>query len=1074
MAIRYQITQRIEIMKTLRYFFAIAASALMMFSCQKDAEIDNIINGGKLTFRLEIPEIEQVEVTRGAVEETEAYNVSLFIFDEKGEPVTTEKFDLTPTNENSYTRIYEHESTKSLSAGTYDIYAIANTSSNALWNGISQFDGVHTKDEFEAIALTMTGVENTSTRMTLSGHTTYTVSGGNSTLAVNMQLSRPYAKVTFNVKNGTVNPNFTFTPTSYDIYNVPAQSRMFESSTNDVADYKTYTGRAIGQSGSFEYWQMENSFDVVSGLTKYTEREKRNADRSFVYAPKTSTYVVIYGEAIEKDANGNTVKNAKVNYTIHLGDFSPTGNVGNFSVERNTHYTYNVTVNGVDMIEVEAKRENGEYENGAEGTIIDMTASKQVYNLDAHYETVLLQLDVDALHAAGDAGIDAMTLSVSTPIMDAEYKNKTVGWSKIKTYVENGTLDEFYAMYDAKWVEFLPVSSAQFVAYPGVNEDGTPKGGQLDICSLMKAIADKTLPEAADGLNYVVAFVNEFYYDDWDWPVFVNKQEGREMKILQSPEISADKHSVYSQALCAFQQKSISTMFDIDAVGNVFGIEMYDETGDLDINTSRAGSDQNNGWANTKSYMPTSWGNVIRVRMQNGTSNSENYTAGSEINQGYGYDGQPNGNKYVSMVSVDVSYGRDYDAAYACMQRNRDNNGNGTIDDDEIRWYMPAINQLAGFWYGEDALPTYARLFQGQTTDVKNEAEYKLLHHYYTSTSDNYRIFWAIEGSSYGADNRDASYGADSRYNYQSTTHYTRCIRNLNTVTGATADIVTTNGNEITINGFTDNAYRLNTQSGQYPAHNERDIANKLPKAFKMATADLNTTVQETSYSLEAPNISSVTYNNGVYTLTFAEVVDSYNYYWTTSDSFATTNPINIVNNQVNITSNSSPIYIWVMDPALTTTTSNGWWGTTTNYVSNRTTVTRDGAKDPGVPVTGTIGSSRSTTTFTLLESTTQPLCANYSEESDGSDKGMWRVPNQRELTILTTNFYSEMSEYRYLSSTSFSNQNVGTNRYGYCNRDNYNNTYMTLQAASSTGRIRCVRDVEVNNGSMGNGGGQN
>lgn len=1048
-------------MKTLRYFFAIAASALMMFSCQKDAEIDNIINGGKLTFRLEIPEIEQVEVTRGAVEETEAYNVSLFIFDREGVRVTTEEFDLTPTNENSYTRIYEHESTKSLSAGTYDIYAIANTSSNALWNGISQFDGVHTKKEFEAIALTMTGVENTSTRMTLSGHTTYTVSGGNSTLAVNMQLSRPYAKVTFNVKNGTVNPNFTFTPTSYDIYNVPAQSRMFESSTNDAADYKDYTGRAIGQSGSFEYWQMENSFNVVPGLTKYTEREKRksDSDRTFAFAPANSTYVVIYGEAIEKDANGNTVKNAKVNYTIHLGDFSPTGNVGNFSVERNTHYTYNVTVNGVDMIEVEAKRENGEYENGAEGTIIDMTASKQVYNLDAHYETVLLQLDVDALHAAGDAGIDAMTLSVSTPIMDAEYKNKTVKWSEIEKYITEDRLDEFYAMYDAKWVEFLPVSSAQFVAYPGVKEDGTPKGGQLDICSLMKAIANKNLPEAADGLNYVVAFVNEFYYDDWDWPVFVNKQEGREMKILQSPEISADKHSVYSQALCAFHQKSISTMFDIDSEGNVFGIEMYDETGKMDFTEpNNAKSLNNNGWVNVQSYTANKeWASIVG-------------------NGGYNYNGQPNGNTNNVLVNKN-------NAAYACMQRNRDNNGNNTIDDNEIRWYAPALNQMIGFWYGEASLPTYARLYQGDMSEVSNYEQHNQQSHIYTSTSGNGRIFWAIEGSSFSQDNTQ----------YQAATHNSRCIRNLKAVElyedpeNPDQDlIVNINNRVVKINGFTEASYRLAQQNGQYPQHNERDVANKLPKAFKVAEKKLTADVTAISYSLEAPNISSVTYSNGAYTITFAEVIDGYGYYWTTSDSFATTNPINIVNNQVNITSNNSPIYIWVMIPEFTTTTNNGWWGTTTNYVYNRTTVTRDGAKDPGNPVTGTIGSSRSTDTFTLLESTTQPLCSNYYEESDQSDKGMWRVPNQRELTILHT-YRKELglpennsNSYRLLSSTTYSN-NVNASdiggtyywRYAYCNRDG-NSMKVTLQSPTTTGLIRCVRDVEVNNGSMGDGGGAN
>lgn len=1157
-------------MKTLRYFFAIAASALMMFSCQKDAEIDNLINGGKLTFRFEIPEIEQVEVTRGAVEETEAYNVAIFVFDAEGTHKATEEFNLTPTGENSYTRIYEHESSTTLQAGEYDIYAIANTS-NTLWSGLDQFKGALTKAEFEAVALTMEGIENTSTSMTLSGHTKYAVAGNGTTLAVNMQLSRPYAKVTFNVKSGNKNPNFTFTPTSYDIYNVPAKSRMFGNTANLAGNYKNFEGRAIAQSGTFEYWQMENAFDVVSGVSKYTDREKRvsNTDRTFANAPAKSTYVVIYGEATETDANGNTAMSAKVNYTIHLGDFSPTGNMGNFSVDRNTHYTYNVTVNGVDMIEVEARKQSGDYENGAEGTIIDMTESKQVYNLDAHYETVLLQLDVDALHIAG---VDAMTLAVSTPIMDDQYKNKTVGWSEIKKYVEEGRLDEFYAMYDAKWVEFLPVSSAQFVAYPGVNADGTPKGGQLDICSLMEAIEKKTLPEAQDGMNYVIAFVNEFYYDDYAWPVFVNKQEGREMKILQSPEISADQHSIWSQALCAFHQKSISTMFSTESEGNVFGIEMYDETGDLDITTTRAGSDQNNGWANTNSYMPTSWSSVIRVA-NNGRTTSETYTAGSEISQGYGYDGQPNGNKYVSMVSVDLSYGRDYDAAYACMQRNRDNNGNGTIDDDEIRWYMPAINQLAGFWYGEEALPTYARLFQGQTTDVKNEAEYKLLHHYYTSTSGNYRIFWAIEGSSYGADNRDASNGPNSAYNYQSTTHYTRCIRNLNETTGATADIVTTSGNVMTINNFTDNAYRLSTQSGQYPAHNERDIANKLPKAFKMAAADLNTSTGAVSYTIKAPQISSAVSSNGKTTLTFANVENGVNYYYTTSNTISNNNrtAIEITNSQATInidfsqpmaapnvtatydgatltlnlgsaesgleyyytrnttfaTTNrifnntttatisheyddswgnaQNTFYVWAYNPATgekslytsVTATRSGWlnytysatvtketssaistiyvWAYSTTYsaYSNATTITANGVTI-GADKTGTSGNASSGNTFTQLQATTQPLCANYSEESNGSDKGMWRVPNQRELTIMTIMYPNVMDDNRYLSSTVFSNQNVGTGRYSYCNRDTYNNTYMTLQAADLTGHIRCVRDVAVGNGSLGGGGNVN
>ena len=663
-----------------------------------------------------------------------------------------------------------------------------------------------------------------------------------------------------------------------------------------------------------------------------------------------------------------------------------------------------------------------------------MTASKQVYNLDAHYETVLLQLDVDALHIAG---IDAMTLSVSTPIMEPKYKNKTVGWSEIKTYVENGTLDEFYAMYDAKWVEFLPVSSAQFVAYPGVNEDGTPKGGQLDICSLMEAIANKTLTKAADGLYYVVAFVNEFYYDDWYWPVFVNKQEGREMKILQSPEISTDQHSVYSQALCAFQQKSISTMFDIDAVGNVFGIEMYDETGLLDINTSRSGSYQNNGWRNTKSYTSGNWSNILG-------------------NGGYNYNGQPNGNTFNVLKNTN-------DASYACMQRNRDNNGNGTIDDDEIRWYMPALNQLIGFWYGEASLPTYARLYQGDFSEVSVYTQHNQLSHIYTSTSGDNRIFWAIEGSSFGPDG----------VSWQANTHATRCVRNLNDVISPDNDddlIVSINGDTVTINGFNDNAYRVSQQSGQYPLHTERDIANKLPKSFRVATKNLTAAIPATTYTIKAPQISSATFNNGTITLTFANVSEGVEYYYNTSNTAGGTK-FTVTNNQATISSNSSTLYIFARDY-------------THNQYSNATIVTASSVSSPDGDKLVNGNTSSSTSTFTLLQSTTLPLCAEYSEESNGSDKGMWRVPNQRELTIIHT--YSSKfslgtisSRNNYLSSTMYSNRvnasQIGNQyywRYAYCNYGN--SAGITLQEPTTTGYIRCVRDVEVNNGSMGEGGGMN
>lgn len=1122
-------------MKQLRYFFAIAASALMMFACQKDVDIDSeFALGGTLKLRLDVPALQTVEITRGAVEETEAYNVKVYIFDAAGNrAVNPVNITLNPTNEDSYSRKYEVDTKITLPAASdYDIYAIANTESNSLWDGVAEFDAATTKAAFEAIALTYNTVENPSKRMTLSGHATFSATGAVD-LAVDIKLSRPYAKVTFNVKNGTTNPNFTFTPTSYSIYNVPTKASMFANTASLTGDFKNYENRAIALGGSFEFLQLENAYSVAEGPAKYTDREKRvsDTDRAFKYAPANSTYVVIYGDGVEKDGQGNIKKISKTNYTIHLGDFSASGDWGDYSVNRNTHYTYNVTVNGVNMVEVEAKREDGDYENGAEGYVINLQSSPQVYTLDAHYETVLLKLDItNTKFGEGDAELNGLTMSVSTPMMDAGDKNVNVGWNEISTAIEGNTLDAFYKKYDAKWVEFMPVSTANFAAYKSAP--------MFYVCEFLNEIyKEKTASDAnntltvvtEDGIDYiyVVAFINEYYYDGESWAKFVN-QPDREMKILQSPQVSTDGHSVYSEALCIFSQKSISTMFDPSSTENVFGIEMYDETGLLDINTSRAGSSTTNGRANMigEEYInlgTTTWESVIN-------------------NGGYNYEGQPNGNTYNVLVKT---AGSTKDAAYACMQRNRDNNGNGTIDSDELRWYMPALDQYSAFWYGEEALPTYARLFQGLTTDVKSGAEYEKLHHYYTSTSGGKRIFWAIEGSSYGNDNMDSGVN-----NWQATTHNTRCIRNLKSVEGEPADATSHNSNIITINNFVETAYRTTTQNGQYPEHHERDIANKLPHAFKVASNDMSGSTIATTYVIKAPNVSSAVAKDGKTVLTFASVESGIGYYYTTSNTASRTNKIDIVNNQatididfsepmaapdveadwggstltmtptvesgleyyyttsdtfaktnkINGTANISTstrnqsYYVWAYNPTtdnnslytqVTTTRSGYPWNyqysatvTKETYTpitaiylwaydqglgeySNATTVTTSGI---------TIGADKEVTknasdTYTRLAATTQDLCANYSESADPAGAPEWRVPNQREMTVMSQ-YASELGlDGSYFTSTKFSNainaSTSSTKRYSYL----YAGGIMTLQGDESGYNIRCVRDLAPGEG---------
>lgn len=53
----------------------------------------------------------------------------------------------------------------------------------------------------------------------------------------------------------------------------------------------------------------------------------------------------------------------------------------------------------------------------------------------------------------------------------------------------------------------------------------------------------------------------------------------------------------------------------------------------------------------------------------------------------------------------------DYEAAkYKCLRMNRDNDGDGTIDENEVQWYLAAINQLTDLWIGEWSFDQRARL----------------------------------------------------------------------------------------------------------------------------------------------------------------------------------------------------------------------------------------------------------------------------------------------------------------------------------------------------------------------------
>ena len=513
-------------------------------------------------------------------------------------------------------------------------------------------------------------------------------------------------------------------------------------------------------------------------------------------------------------------------------------NYGDFSVMRNYSYTYSVSVLDVNNIVVEAQRTGGDYQNGAEGSVYDQSSTLYSYNLDAHYEQVYLEYNLsDIANSLGqkltgkdldDAIANQLILIIQSEAMDYTHesttdepyttRNKRGTLSPYKIYadaVRNGTEadaakanvlagagegDKPTKGFDYKWIEFLPQTGTSISAYPGISSwameslDGLTNGdfyagasGNDDMIDVYDMIVEmgKAIKQIYNGetpssskiritqsngssVARFTAFVNEYYYlrhpltgaKVETWSVMVNKIP-REMIIAMSTQTSVDGNSSYSKIHSYISQLAMQTFYN-DRVStiNAFGIETYNETPlTLLFGTPRStsGLSDTDGRENQKTLIGASsrpyWTSYIS-------------TAGNGWTKSVGTD------HTTHKLSEDAYSVR---AAYsACMSRNRDLNGNGRIDENEIRWFLPSLNEYIRMGIGANAISSAAQLYIGDKTSMK-KSEYPSSYIsdgslYYTSSVDAKRVYWAVEKGSYGEINS---------YYTKNTPLPIRCIRNL-------------------------------------------------------------------------------------------------------------------------------------------------------------------------------------------------------------------------------------------------------------------------------------------------------
>ena len=468
---------------------------------------------------------------------------------------------------------------------------------------------------------------------------------------------------------------------------------------------------------------------------KAPKDSKQREDKA--YYNSNSTYVVLRGTYkgdTDLPGGGSAVADATVSYFIHLGKGAGSGNgvdYSDYSTYRNKKYTYRIQVTGVKSIiaEVQVKGDN---DQRAEGDVILKTGGQVLY-CDAHYETRVISFtkkDVDS---------NGLFYNVKTPKGEDDFT-----WIK---FVRN-EVDQSYA------VDYTTAKSNNLL---------------MDVTGLIQDLKDwkavnndGSTDTDGEEVRYYTCFIDEYYYDDLTLDRFVNAED-RILLIGANAEYQNSDlgNSSVFKGKYIFKQRSIKSIYNLDnKATNPWGIETWNETGKLIFGLNSQGKETaggsgvspNNGYENQVKF--------VNNNLSNNWSNAVNYSfITTDINEGEvpKYNLQPYQDDYPYKLTG---------AMFACMQRNRDENGDGVISDDEIKWYLPASNQYISLWMGADALQD-ATLYAESTRRRSSD------NHYFTSTFGK-NLYWAEEGITAGGTGDDLGGAGENTSKRQY-----RCVRNL-------------------------------------------------------------------------------------------------------------------------------------------------------------------------------------------------------------------------------------------------------------------------------------------------------
>ncbi|MDE5688082.1 MAG: DUF1566 domain-containing protein, partial [Paramuribaculum sp.] len=643
---------------------------------------------------------------------------------------------------------------------------------------------------------------------------------------------------------------------------------------------------------TFDFWQGENKHEALpeENCDTYNDREREDKvavegategsanslENTGLYTSLTgktwtpnnmASYVIVrcsvrYKEPVTEGGQEIYREGTGV-YIIHLGYCEGKDDAAkskDFNCRRNVNYTYNVTIKGINDIYVEARRD-GEPAPGAEGIVSAL--EYEPFELDCHYGAFNVTLTEEEVR--------------SIQFMVQTFYN---GQEKI---IDNSNMNSL-ADGDMKfinWIEFRPTTGEHILAEYKPRE-GTYADGKT--FNLLDAASSKLTSLQISPDNWYTVFVNEYVYEDLpnesggNWCNYVN-QDARRFYLRVTENTSLDGQSIYAKAKYAVSQRSIqsyystqqdkltpadtqngipaATAIGAEHVNEMLGMNLqrsFNSTGFDDANgrynvwlwlngVTGTGADTYNNKANK------SWNTVLKTTTQQ-------YIPAVNNKQGYSADA-----KYVNLLAaadftgtkstsntLDPQTSALVEAINSCMNRNRDLNGDGEIQPNELRWYVPAVGKYLRMILGRNSLQNPIMDYDN-TPNIINNGNNGNATRYLMYASNN-KVLWTMEGLA-------TSEWTQGIPQYCSGTPWeVRCIRNLgsnlSTVTKGekvSAAYSADKTNRIVRMSYYDmNSVRTEKFTDEIPVHTIADQKyNRCYYAFQYATTRNNNEVSGSS-----------------------------------------------------------------------------------------------------------------------------------------------------------------------------------------------------------------------------------